>query len=234
MGGRLLLLLSVLAANLQRLRAASVFHSVGTKCGTDKVTGHAYHHTYDQVMHHSRHKPVKLLEIGLGCTMNTGSASICLWQTYFSSVDLWLMDIDTQCAMKVQNTTKNKIIIGDQGSEADLRRAIELSGGAFDFIVDDGSHSPAHQLESFRVLFEHALKPGGTYFMEDIESTSRTLCSSPFPSGNSRDKVVFWADQFLKFPRVTEVDLPPGLMSVTVQREMAVFHKCPGDAERCP
>ena len=101
--GRLLQLFVVLAASVQVLRAESVFHSLGAKCGTDKVTGHAYHHTYDQVMHLSRHKPVKLLEIGLGCTMNTGSASICLWQTYFTSVDLWLMDIDTQCAEKVQN-----------------------------------------------------------------------------------------------------------------------------------
>jgi hypothetical protein len=214
--------------------AESLFHKIGTECGTDKVTGHAYHHTYNQVMHLSRHKPVKLLEIGLGCTMNTGSASICLWQKYFADVDLWLMDIDTKCADKVHNFTKNAIIIGDQGSEKDLRRAIELSGGAFDFIVDDGSHSPAHQLESFRVLFEHALKPGGTYFIEDIESTSRELCESPFPSGNSRDRVVYWADQFLKFPRIADVDLPANLMSMTLQREMAVFHKCPVDEERCP
>ena len=84
------------------------------------------------------------------------------------------------------------------------------------------------------MLFEQALKPGGTYFIEDIEGPSRTLCASAFPSGNSRDKVVYWADQFLKFPRVTDVDLPPGLMSMTLQREMAVFHKCPRDAERCP
>ncbi len=30
-----------------------------------------------------------------------------------------------------------------------------------------------HQLESFRVLFEHGLKPGGIYFIEDIESPQR-------------------------------------------------------------
>jgi hypothetical protein len=181
-----------------------------------------------------KHKPVKLLEVGLGCTMNTGSASIQLWQSYFDNVNLWLADIDTVCAEKVQHTTKNTILIGDQGSEADLLGWIETSGGNFDVIVDDGSHNPLHQLESFRVLFEHALKPGGYYFMEDIESTDRTICQPFTPNTLSRDKILYWVDQLMKFPRSAEVDLPKGLMAINCQREMCVFQKCPQDEPRCP
>ena len=98
---------------------ANEFYQVGAQMGTDKVTGHAYHHNYHMFMRWRKHKPVKLLEIGLGCTMNTGSASINTWQAYFDSVDLYMADIDTTCARKVQNTTKNTILIGDQSSETD-------------------------------------------------------------------------------------------------------------------
>jgi hypothetical protein len=181
-----------------------------------------------------KHKPVKLLEIGLGCTMNTGSASILLWQDYFKEVDLWMADIDTVCAAKVQSTTKNTILIGDQGSEKDLMQWVNLTGGNFDVIVDDGSHNPQHQLESFRVLFEHALKPGGIYFIEDIESPQRKICEPYQPTVLSRDKILYWVDQLMIFPRHAELDLPKGLQSITCQRESCAFHKCPEDAIRCP
>ena len=159
-----------------------------------------------------RHSAVKLLEIGLGCTMNTGSASINLWQEYFTGgLDLWMADLDAECAAKVQNTTRNPILLGDQSSEADLLRWVDASGerNSFDFIVDDGSHNPAHQLEAFRVLFEHGLKPGGTYFMEDIESAYRDTCKPFAPDRLSRDRILYWIDQLLIFPRNPEAGKEP-------------------------
>jgi hypothetical protein len=51
-------------------------------------------------LRYMKHKPVKLLEIGLGCTMNTGSASILLWQVCthgFSPCAVLLADAAT-CA----------------------------------------------------------------------------------------------------------------------------------------
>jgi len=213
----------------------SDFEAFGISCKTDKVTNHVYHHTYNQIMHAARHRHVKIFEIGLGCTMSTGSASICLWQGFFQHVDLWMMDIDTKCAAKVQNLTRNTIIIGDQSSEKDLLSAIQTSGGDFDFIIDDGSHNGAHQLESFRVLWS-ALKPGGSYFVEDIEYWRQTgkLGSEPFPAAkSSRDKFVYWADELLSAPGQTP-DIPDGLMSITFQREMVVLNKCPLNEERCP
>jgi hypothetical protein len=166
--------------------------------------------------------------------MNTGSASINTWQAYFDSVDLYMADIDTTCARKVQNTTKNKILIGDQSSETDLKRWIDESGGNFDYIIDDGSHNPMHQMESFRVLFQNALKPGGIYFIEDIESMNRKICQPFQPEALSRDKILYWVDELMKFPRSAEVDIPKDLMSITCQRESCAFHKCPAEEPRCP
>ena len=38
-----------------------------------------------------------------------------------------------------------------------------------DIILDDGSHVPEHQIDSFVYLFKNLLSPGGVYVIEDIE-----------------------------------------------------------------
>jgi hypothetical protein len=211
------------------------FYDVGVKHGTEKVTGHAYHHVYNHAFHAKRNLPIKVLEIGLGCTMNTGSASIQLWQEYFTHVNLWMADIDTACARKVQNTTHNAILIGDQSSEADMQRWIDTSGGQFDLIVDDGSHSSTHQIASFEFLFHNALAPGGVYVMEDIESLDEPLCKAEFrPESLSRHRILYWVHELLKFPRNADVDLPKGLEMILCQREACAFFKCADGEPRCP
>jgi len=42
--------------------------------------------------------------------------------------------------------------------------------GPFDVVVDDGSHMNAHQIFSFRQLFD-AVKDGGLYFIEDVQTS---------------------------------------------------------------
>ena len=223
---------------------ANEFFKVGQEKETDKVSTHRYHLSYDThltyIKHHrAKGKKVKLLEIGLGCTMNTGYASIQTWKAYFgSTLDLYVADIDKECAAKVQSHLPNKILIGDQGNETDLRRFVKESGGNFDIIVDDGSHYSAHQMESFRVLWEHGLKPGGLYFIEDIEGENRTLSSGPQLDAKSftRDWVLELMNELLTGPlewKDPSINLPKGLQYITVQREMAMFKKCREDEPRC-
>ena len=208
------------------------FFTIGVASGTDKVTGHAYHNMYNALLHSKRLLPMKVLEIGLGCTMNSGSASIMLWQKYFANVDLWMADIDTKCADEVQHTLPNPILIGDQSSPIDMQRWLNISGGAFDLIVDDGSHNSGHQLASFDFLFRQGLKPGGLYVIEDIESIDTPM--NQLDTSSSRYKIMQWMHEFLKFPRSANVDLPHYLMMITCQREACAFHKCPLAEERCP
>ena len=58
---------------------------------------------------------------------------------------------------------------GDQGSVEDLERLLKTKKmkGKLDFIIDDGSHVPIHQITSFKYLWKNGLKPGGIYIVED-------------------------------------------------------------------
>eukprot|EP00966_Prymnesium_polylepis_P212279 4917263-Prymnesium_polylepis.1 len=45
---------------------------------------------------------------------------------------------------------------------------MNASGGAFDAIIDDGSHVNSDIMGTFTVLWPH-LRPGGLYFLEDLQ-----------------------------------------------------------------
>lgn len=60
------------------------------------------------------------------------------------------------------------IIKGDQSKISDLHKVKNIIDNA-DFIIDDGSHHPEHQLLTFNYLFDNLLNLGGVYIIEDIE-----------------------------------------------------------------
>ncbi len=128
-------------------------YEIGMKTGTDKVTHHGYDRYYPFFLEHLRNKPnFKMLEIGflLG-------QSYQMWLEYFPLAKVFFMDKD--CAQ----TFPEARFCGDQGKTEDLKRLLREKGvekGGLDFIIDDGSHHPLHQITSFKFLFEHGLKPG--------------------------------------------------------------------------
>ena len=148
---------------------------------TDKVTGaadplgHEYHIMYGlfliPVLKNAGHA-TKMLEIGLGCAMNYGpGASALLWRKLLPNTELWEADIDQLCIKKHQISMLQQgihTLVGNQKDPADLQRWIETSRGDFDAIIDDGSHFNADIMNTFDALWPH-LKPGGTYFMEDLQ-----------------------------------------------------------------
>lgn len=63
------------------------------------------------------------------------------------------------------------LLIGWPGVQ-DLQHIIDVEGEhSQDVIVDDGGHTVPQQLQSFGILFEKALKPGGIYIIEDVETS---------------------------------------------------------------
>lgn len=127
--------------------------------GTDKNGVHSYGPVYEQYFHSLRDTPLHLLELGI-----FSGASLVVWSEYFPQATIEGMDITLQNVQYGRGHPRIKMYETDatNASALDL-----LQYPAYDIIIDDASHQPDHQVESFR-LFGHKLKPKGIYIIEDI------------------------------------------------------------------
>ena len=164
----LLLVLLTSAAPQERFREIARRH----RPTTDKVTTHAYDTMYDLFLGGAQ-RPLKLLEIGLGCDMVYGpGASARVWREFLpAGSEIWGAEVDAACVAKMQRNASLDIryLVGDQADPHTLRRWINETGGGFDAIIDDGGHSNLQILTTFNALWYDALKPGGIYFIEDLQ-----------------------------------------------------------------
>jgi hypothetical protein len=93
------------------------FLEIATKYGTDKVTTHHYNYSefralptffnltnstvYEKYLEPIRDKPLKMLEIGLGCNMAYGPGkSYYTWLEFLPNVDLYYIEYDRGCVEK--------------------------------------------------------------------------------------------------------------------------------------
>ncbi len=127
---------------------------------------------YEKYLEPIRDKPLKMLEIGLGCNMAYGPGkSYYTWLEFLPNVDLYYIEYDAACVEKwAQNMTDVKIFTGDQANVDFLNTFIASSGGGFDIIIDDGGHTMNQQMTSLNTLFP-IVKPGGIYFCEDLATS---------------------------------------------------------------
>jgi hypothetical protein len=137
---------------------------------TDKysVDGHRYTAHYERHLSHLREAPIKMLEIGVGGygDPKKGGESLRMWKEYFTNATICGLDIVDKSP---QNEDRIVTFQGDQRSEASLQRVSEMYG-AFDVIVDDGSHVSSHVIASFCVLFP-LMAPTGIYIVEDLQTS---------------------------------------------------------------
>ena len=144
---------------------------------------------YEKYLEPIRDKPLKMLEIGLGCNMDYGPGkSYYTWLEFLPNVDLYYIEYDKACVEKwaqvslllllsepkltstQQNMTNVKIYTGSQSDTDFLNKFINSSGGGFDIIIDDGGHTMEQQITSLDKLFP-IVKPGGMYFCEDLQTS---------------------------------------------------------------
>lgn len=130
------------------------------KYKTDKVTHHGYQRFYDFFLLPYKNKKFNFFEIGVdaGRSLNT-------WNDFFTNANIYGMDINLEYDHK-----KGKIFKGDQSKKKDLQKIVQTIKNA-EFIIDDGSHKPEHQLITFNFFFDKLLSPGGIYIIEDIETS---------------------------------------------------------------
>lgn len=134
------------------------FLELSLKHGTDKVGHHGYHFFYPRYLDSLRDQTFTMLEIGY-----FRGESARMWEEYFPHAEIFAVDIESSGKHE-----RHEVIQADQSDPEDLKRIADRLGSAR-FIIDDGSHQPTHQFETFNFLFRHLLEPGGIYIIEDVE-----------------------------------------------------------------
>ncbi|KAL1301820.1 hypothetical protein AAFC00_006008 [Neodothiora populina] len=149
-------------------RSKPSFYEQALETVPDKVTGHKYQHMYQKYLPALRNRRIKMLQIGLGCDMDSGPGGIYhLWLEYFANIDLHFIEKDAACTKKYRAKTTGATIHTDSTF---LESLVKDTGGDFDIIIDTGEHSMVQQRTSFYRLFK-ALAPGEVYFCEGLQTS---------------------------------------------------------------
>lgn len=128
---------------------------------SDKGSQHSYIEFYEQYFApHREHASV--LEIGV---MTGGS--LLLWQEYFDTV--WLTGIDLRAGFNQELPFQKEIVARFHWGVDSTDSAQVPDLPEYQFVIDDGAHDLQSQIATFRNYW-HLVRPGGTYFIEDIES----------------------------------------------------------------
>ena len=153
-----------------------------TNYDTDKKILTHYLRNYEGYFAQLANQEVRLLELGI---YNGGS--LRLWRDYFEKGLIVGLDINP-----VTLNDAGERIRTYQGAQQDTtlldRVAAETAPGGFDVIIDDCSHIGVLSRVSFWHLFDHHLKSGGLYVIEDWgtgywESWVDGVRYQPYPTG---------------------------------------------------
>ena len=130
---------------------------------SDKANHHQYDHFYEPIFKEWRSKPANILEIGV-----EDGHSLRVWDKYFTHPDTKIVGLAYANKLK-ESLDQNRISIihGNQANPKVLEKLALL--GNYSIVIDDGSHVPTHQWDTFVFLWKSVL-PGGIYVVEDIET----------------------------------------------------------------
>jgi len=145
--------------------------------GSDKSSAHNYHLLYGPMLGPRRYEPLQLFEVGLG-TNNLAiassmgvsgrpGASLRAFRDFLPNAQIFGADIDRNILFSEERIKTHFVDQTCEGSFDAL--ALALGTGGFDFVIDDGLHSPNANLAT--MLFAlRILKKGGTFVVEDIST----------------------------------------------------------------
>jgi hypothetical protein len=115
-----------------------------------------------------RNDPIKLLEVGTG-----GGESMRGWLEFFPNARVYGIDIVSNT--NPYNTPGTDIherytfSCGDQSKPEFWKKFVEVYGGDFDVVIDDGSHQSDDIMTTISCMWPH-IKSGGIYEIEDLNS----------------------------------------------------------------
>ena len=115
---------------------------------------------YEKLFEAIRFTPLTLLELGI-----YKGGSLKAWEAYFPYARIAGVDVNLPT---LNLGARVQMFAGNQ-TDTDLlsRAAAEVAPDGFDVVIDDCSHIGALSKISFWHLFDHHLKPGALYCIED-------------------------------------------------------------------
>lgn len=128
---------------------------------SDKTIHHGYQRFYPYFLEPLREiDQLKMLELGYD-----NGYSIEIWKNYFKNPAIDSIDI-------IENPNDNRLnkfhnVNQDENDELDA--FVQSNTDKYHFIIDDASHIPLHQWNTF-IRFINVLEDGGVYIIEDTET----------------------------------------------------------------
>ena len=128
---------------------------------SDKGSQHSYIEFYER--HFEPHRALaSVLELGV---MTGGS--LLLWQEYFDNV--WLTGIDLRAGFNQELPFQNQLAARFHwGVDSTDSAQVPVLHKTHQFVIDDGAHDLKSQVQTLKNYWQF-VRPGGTYFIEDIE-----------------------------------------------------------------
>ena len=127
---------------------------------TDKIR-HGYLDVSDAILAPWVDEEITLLELGI-----YRGGSLKLWRDYFPRGAV--VGIDRKLPQNFRPGERIQVFEGSHGNKRFLAEvANRTAPDGFDIIIDDASHIGAKTRIAFWYLFDHHLKPGGLYAIED-------------------------------------------------------------------
>lgn len=190
------------------LQAFPQLYNIAHECGTDK--GHVgpsqdwsannYTDIYQAYLGQDRLTMENICEIGLGVpgpnwesdiaqgSNEGGGGSMRMWQEFLPNTKIYGLDINA--APHLDNDQVTTFVV-DQSDVASLEAfKAKTPDVLFDVIIDDGSHIADHQQLTLSLLWDK-LKPGGYYFIEDLNDlrpgATRHMKHAPVSSESTRE-----------------------------------------------
>jgi len=181
------------------------------KHGSDKGD-HGYHIVYEEEFAKRRNDEINILEVGVWM-----GNSIAAMLEYFPKATIYGIDIFTRVKPELVKPLQNSRVHWLQCDSTDPQslQLIKKHWGdvAFDFIIDDGAHTPDANARTFRNMVQRLSKEG-TYWIEDVWPIDKLTDEEMGSIGWFRKKPgVYTREEFAKFKdaldgwKVEEYDL---------------------------
>jgi len=136
------------------------------KYDCDKGHKHSYDRIYEKIFESVKDQPLNILEVGI-----FKGASTSAFLDYFPNANLYALDLFVRVKPEELEVLKDERVHWFKGDSMNpaIRSQIAKAfpGIEFDFIIDDGMHTPKANKETF-INLNPLLKQGGSYIIEDV------------------------------------------------------------------